>query len=168
MNDDSFRWRLVADYFRTYGFVRHQISGFDSFVNQKLLAILKEKALIQVTSTDALETHTIDISNLHILKPRFSECDGSTAPLLPAEAKIRGLTYNISVMCDVEHKRTISLRLTTGLSSSSTRQLLRVTPISFNTTRVEGYDGVVQLRPCLLYTSPSPRDRTRSRMPSSA
>ena len=35
-------------------------------------------------------------------------------------------------------------------------------------------DGVVatktweQLKPCLLYTSPSPRDRTRSRMPSSA
>ena len=25
-----------------------------------------------------------------------------------------------------------------------------------------------QLLPCLLYTSPSPRDRTRSRMPSSA
>ena len=25
-----------------------------------------------------------------------------------------------------------------------------------------------QLSPCLLYTSPSPRDRTRSRMPSSA
>ena len=24
------------------------------------------------------------------------------------------------------------------------------------------------LQPCLLYTSPSPRDRTRSRMPSSA
>ena len=28
--------------------------------------------------------------------------------------------------------------------------------------------GHGQLRPCLLYTSPSPRDRTRSRMPSSA
>ena len=27
---------------------------------------------------------------------------------------------------------------------------------------------VVNLYPCLLYTSPSPRDRTRSRMPSSA
>ena len=26
----------------------------------------------------------------------------------------------------------------------------------------------VQIRTCLLYTSPSPRDRTRSRMPSSA
>ena len=29
-------------------------------------------------------------------------------------------------------------------------------------------EGVVQRGTCLLYTSPSPRDRTRSRMPSSA
>ena len=28
--------------------------------------------------------------------------------------------------------------------------------------------GHVEYKPCLLYTSPSPRDRTRSRMPSSA
>ncbi len=28
--------------------------------------------------------------------------------------------------------------------------------------------GLAQRQPCLLYTSPSPRDRTRSRMPSSA
>ena len=26
----------------------------------------------------------------------------------------------------------------------------------------------IQIKPCLLYTSPSPRDRTRPRMPSSA
>ena len=30
------------------------------------------------------------------------------------------------------------------------------------------FPGTYSLRPCLLYTSPSPRDRTRSRMPSSA
>ena len=30
------------------------------------------------------------------------------------------------------------------------------------------YDTILSLFPCLLYTSPSPRDRTRSRMPSSA
>ena len=29
-------------------------------------------------------------------------------------------------------------------------------------------DGVAEYLDCLLYTSPSPRDRTRSRMPSSA
>ena len=33
----------------------------------------------------------------------------------------------------------------------------------------ENMDGAMELAPgCLLYTSPSPRDRTRSRMPSSA
>ena len=32
----------------------------------------------------------------------------------------------------------------------------------------ESADFYVQGGPCLLYTSPSPRDRTRSRMPSSA
>ena len=31
---------------------------------------------------------------------------------------------------------------------------------------VDKFEGLAQ--PCLLYTSPSPRDRTRSRMPSSA
>ena len=34
--------------------------------------------------------------------------------------------------------------------------------------RVQGKDPMVELESCLLYTSPSPRDRTRSRMPSSA
>ena len=33
---------------------------------------------------------------------------------------------------------------------------------------IEGYYDEVFCIPCLLYTSPSPRDRTRSRMPSSA
>ena len=32
----------------------------------------------------------------------------------------------------------------------------------------EGYSAEEVVFPCLLYTSPSPRDRTRSRMPSSA
>ena len=34
--------------------------------------------------------------------------------------------------------------------------------------RIAGADTQQQLDACLLYTSPSPRDRTRSRMPSSA
>ena len=33
---------------------------------------------------------------------------------------------------------------------------------------LQGLEWAADLNPCLLYTSPSPRDRTRSRMPSSA
>ena len=36
------------------------------------------------------------------------------------------------------------------------------------TEEVFSEHGHAQRTPCLLYTSPSPRDRTRSRMPSSA
>ena len=39
--------------------------------------------------------------------------------------------------------------------------------LNWGSWRYEG-DGAGPLRICLLYTSPSPRDRTRSRMPSSA
>ena len=45
-----------------------------------------------------------------------------------------------------------------GLSSGSTG------PIRWLGQRLDSH----QAGPCLLYTSPSPRDRTRSRMPSSA
>ena len=41
----------------------------------------------------------------------------------------------------------------------------KISPFSFFQTNTKGAE---QLYTCLLYTSPSPRDRTRSRMPSSA
>ena len=36
------------------------------------------------------------------------------------------------------------------------------------TSRVHGWDEPHEIDPCLLYTSPSPRDKRQSRMPSSA
>ena len=39
---------------------------------------------------------------------------------------------------------------------------------NITTPNVSGVAGAIQFSNCLLYTSPSPRDRTRSRMPSSA
>ena len=40
--------------------------------------------------------------------------------------------------------------------------------VDFDGTKALGNYEVLALNTCLLYTSPSPRDRTRSRMPSSA
>jgi len=54
-----------------------------------------------------------------------------------------------------------------GLSVMATQ----ASAVTFLSTPGQGYlDGMgfVQFYFCLLYTSPSPRDRTRSRMPSSA
>ena len=65
------------------------------------------------------------------------------------------------------------------LSSSSTAPRQRVagssnTPVEVIRPRIEDKpfkvtgSGVIQSRNCLLYTSPSPRDKRQSRMPSSA
>jgi len=48
------------------------------------------------------------------------------------------------------------------LNSKEARQLVKDNPYSFL------YVNKAEIDFCLLYTSPSPRDRTRSRMPSSA
>ena len=54
----------------------------------------------------------------------------------------------------------------------STRQLAMQTGLHRNTIskvyRQLETDGVVEAMACLLYTSPSPRDKRQSRMPSSA
>ena len=46
--------------------------------------------------------------------------------------------------------------------------ILRITLFNFFKTGDPFYDAIISTIVCLLYTSPSPRDRTRSRMPSSA
>ena len=63
----------------------------------------------------------------------------------------------------------VALEQVVGSPSTSTTRVLDVA--NANGTKI--YKGtnanfVGSVRPCLLYTSPSPRDRTRSRMPSSA
>ena len=48
-------------------------------------------------------------------------------------------------------------------------QLTNLTRLSLTSNQIEVIPTEIgQLNSCLLYTSPSPRDRTRSRMPSSA
>ena len=55
--------------------------------------------------------------------------------------------------------------------ATSLRELGIIQPITVHKVRADKYQiisGERRFRACLLYTSPSPRDRTRSRMPSSA
>ena len=53
------------------------------------------------------------------------------------------------------------------ITTTSTEEEI-ATPPSLYTISPNPSDNIINIRTCLLYTSPSPRDRTRSRMPSSA
>ena len=68
-----------------------------------------------------------------------------------------------------------SIHITPGLDDSRQFHFASIPKATFfaeesnaDTVTVVGDDSDETIRICLLYTSPSPRDRTRSRMPSSA
>ena len=63
--------------------------------------------------------------------------------------------------------KTTTMRMIVGVLKPTSGQVLwSGRPITAEDRRTIGY--MPEERGCLLYTSPSPRDRTRSRMPSSA
>ena len=55
-----------------------------------------------------------------------------------------------------------------ALGSIYRREFDKVLPRALDLMKTSGKAGLTEAFTCLLYTSPSPRDRTRSRMPSSA
>ena len=82
-----------------------------------------------------------------------------TATNLSASSQLQGTTLNVT------SDAVISGNLALGTIADVEEQLLNSNiNAGVGLTKTEG----TGTNPCLLYTSPSPRDRTRSRMPSSA
>ena len=79
--------------------------------------------------------------------------------------------YQAKGLKEVEEKMRIEGLSPEEKTAYERHQLNRISERNIvNTARMEGENTGIQLtlQICLLYTSPSPRDRTRSRMPSSA
>ena len=84
------------------------------------------------------------------------------------------IIQNITIDQDCDFTETLTVKDSTGtvvdLSNETITSTMRktyssATAYSFTTAKVSATDGTCT---CLLYTSPSPRDNGRSRMPSSA
>ena len=94
----------------------------------------------------------------------------SLVPMYPA-AELRlilaanGIPHNSEDLNTALSKREILGMIRDGTPAPAIRAALRQGRVE---ELARGWKEIVQERHCLLYTSPSPRDRTRSRMPSSA
>ena len=77
------------------------------------------------------------------------------------EAKVESLTKDLnSIFKFIEQLN--------ELNTDKVEPLTSILNQSLRSRKDEISDGKIREKICLLYTSPSPRDRTRSRMPSSA
>ena len=86
----------------------------------------------------------------------------STSELRAASAALARATKGYkSVACDLVNASNLP-------TESATRAVVEGMGLALYEFGYKSKKSETQLRNCLLYTSPSPRDRTRSRMPSSA
>ena len=83
--------------------------------------------------------------------------------LLPKKLAVVATSSNLKFAEELQEKREIQTQANDELAESIKVALADAKIVISQNTTDEG-----TLYACLLYTSPSPRDRTRSRMPSSA
>lgn len=95
-------WYLVHTYFETYGFVRHQIESYDTFVHTLLPHIINESAELRVRQGDD-EEHVVTLCNVSVCRPTTTAPDGTEVDLLPHMARLQNLTYASAVLVDVVH-----------------------------------------------------------------
>ena len=153
-NKSSKNW--VIKQHRDEFFKRAKSSGFRSRSAYKLLELNKKFKLFSNCNI------VIDLGSYpggwsQMLKKNLKNCQILSVDIKKMD-KIEGVDF---ICCDFlkeESKEKILKRL-------NNKADLLVSDMAADTTGNKDLDCI---RTCLLYTSPSPRDRTRSRMPSSA
>ena len=81
---------------------------------------------------------------------------------------------NFDAVVKKDVKKIVKKQVDLGIDFISDGEMSKISYATYVKDRIDGFSGeserkaFLSLSPCLLYTSPSPRDRTRSRMPSSA
>jgi DNA-directed RNA polymerase subunit B len=80
---------LIEAYFKDNSLVKQQIDSFNRFLTDGLQTIVNEVGLIK-TNVEGFE---IKLGKIRIEPPRFYEIKGGYRQILPAEARLRNLTY---------------------------------------------------------------------------
>jgi len=110
----------------------------------------------------------IDHYNVAAKQPLMDDVEDVNEPDRAADV-ISGISYQeiVSLMAQLppSYRAVFNLYVIEGYSHEEIADKLGV---SVGTTKSNLFKAKRKMKDCLLYTSPSPRDRTRSRMPSSA
>jgi DNA-directed RNA polymerase II subunit RPB2 len=101
MDHETYDWTVLADFFKKYGFVHHQIESFDDFVYHGIERAMTEEPGIVVPLKDREGEHRITFNDVYIPKPTVLEEDRNLRTIFPSEARTRDLTYDSPIYVTV-------------------------------------------------------------------
>ena len=111
-------WNVISAFFDTKGLVSQQLDSFDEFVSSTMQQIVDEHNLITLDQEhppspdddDPIVVRRFEVKfhRIFITKPTMTEGDGSTAVLLPQEARLRNLTYSAPLLIQMTKKVTVA------------------------------------------------------------
>ena len=102
-------WKVIDSYFKQNGLVAQQIFSFERFIQYSVQEIIKEFREQSITkqkqyygSNDDETTLKVSFGGATVNQfPRLHEGDCSYQPIMPHTARIRGLTYQTEIFCQV-------------------------------------------------------------------
>lgn len=92
-------WSILENYFKTYGFVRHQTETYDRFITTGICDIVSDEPDIVVTKPKY--TYRLSFSDVHVPQPTVMEEDRTIRAFYPAEARQRDLTYDAPIYANI-------------------------------------------------------------------
>ncbi|ADO00458.1 hypothetical protein WIV_gp114 [Wiseana iridescent virus] len=97
---EEVRLKIVQDFFKTNGLVKHQIDTFNWFTSKGLKNIINNEPSIKYES-NKYDNYTLKFSNICVEPPTIIDNDRTIRPLYPQEARNKDLSYTGNVCVDI-------------------------------------------------------------------
>jgi len=93
---------LLTKFFEENSLIQADLRSFNNFIEKELNNILEENRIIEPTIIPPnVEDFKIRLDNIWVTKPEITEADGSKRDILPAEARLRKLSYSAPIYMEV-------------------------------------------------------------------
>ncbi|MEK6891207.1 MAG: DNA-directed RNA polymerase subunit B'' [Nanoarchaeota archaeon] len=92
---------VIQKYLSENSLVESNLTSFNNFIDKRMQEIVEE--ISENIEND--EDMEIKLGKIKVLKPNVIESDGSTSLLIPAEARLRNLTYSAPIFLEISIKQ---------------------------------------------------------------
>ena len=98
---ENYKWNVIKDLFDKYGFVHHQLSTFNDYINSGIQRVVNESNLC-IEQKDL--KYKVTFGEVHIPSPSIIEEDRKVRKLYPSEARQRDLNYDSPIFVDIKEE----------------------------------------------------------------